>query len=116
MITETFYLKNKSRLVELQQTIKSSMPTCRFESNPYSIVDGRFFVSISYESQDLKPLRELQSKWHNLDNPPKKKLTLWKRITEAFSSDVEDVNESDLITSKSKQKNEWTINYLDDLF
>jgi len=84
MVVSSFTILNKDRLIELQQCMKTHMPSARFETNPFELFSGKYQITISYDElneSEHKSLLDLESKWYEIDNPPKPKvMSIWKRI------------------------------------
>ena len=83
MIKQYFNVKGKDRLIELQKFIKSNMKTCRFNNNPlsdYSENSDKYWINISYDSEDQNKLNVLQNKWYEIDNPKIVKKSFFSRL------------------------------------
>jgi hypothetical protein len=79
MIKESFSVKTKQRMIEVNIFIKENMPTCRHISNPYCINDI-WYIYISYEIQDINKLNSLQNKFYKEDSEKRKQIELEKTI------------------------------------
>lgn len=86
MITYSFTVKNKKRLIQLQCFIRKNMPTARFKGNPYRYhKDDKYDVVLTYEKEDLNKLHVLTNEWHSIDNPVVvKKESFFKKIFDWF--------------------------------
>lgn len=82
MITYSFSVKSKKRLIELQSFIRSNMPTARFKGNPYSFWDEeKYDVTLMYEIEDMNKLHVLTNKWYEIDNPrPARKKSFFRKL------------------------------------
>lgn len=81
MITKTFSVKNYSRVIELQQFVKTQgLKYVKFIGNPIRGIasgetgEANYFISIELNIIDNNTLNELFKQWYEFDNPiiPKK--------------------------------------------
>lgn len=78
MVQHTFYIK-KDRLFELKQFIRDNLNSARFLENPYEL-NTEYRITLSTNVNDANKLNELFNKWHDIDNSPKIKKSIWKRF------------------------------------
>jgi hypothetical protein len=76
MVTAIITIKNKKRLVELQNFMKENIQTARFKGNPQELSQEKYLVTLTYDGLvDGNKLAELRNKWFEADKPAKYKRT-----------------------------------------
>ena len=87
MVKHSGKVLNKERLVELQQCMKTHIPSARFIRTA-EWYDGSFDVEYSYDGlnkDENKALNELYNKWYEIDNPPEpEKASIFNRMLSWF--------------------------------
>lgn len=80
----TSFLCESERLKDLQNFIKSDLPSARFVHNPLKI-STKYLVELSMNVEDGNKLNQWFAKWDIADNPPAKpKQNIFQRFLNYF--------------------------------
>ena len=106
-MTHSFTVKS-IRLEECKAFIRS-LPSARFDHNPYKIFDN-YQITVSMDSEDGNKMNVLFNKWHEEDKPIVKPVSRWKRFSIfIFGEDTDDYSnksDNDVYLDYKRRQNE----------